>query len=93
MCKYHENFKIVLEALKRETQVHVPTEFREFLDSITCDQNKDECLLRECEQCASKCQDLYNFNDYDENKQVKWLQLTKKMDMLKRCVLKELSMT
>ncbi|XP_033120803.1 uncharacterized protein LOC117119932, partial [Anneissia japonica] len=45
-----------------------------FLDSITCNQDNDECLLRECNDCSSKCNELYSFDDLNKEDHAKWLQ-------------------
>lgn len=52
MCSYHENFRLILEALK--LYVDLPVTFREFIDLVTCDSNEKSCMNRECNTCKMK---------------------------------------
>lgn len=49
MCRYHENMRLILEALK--PYVGLPTSFKEFIDLVTCDSSKKSCMNRECDIC------------------------------------------
>lgn len=52
LCTYHENVRLLLEALKPHTGLH--TEFAGFIEQVTCDGTSKQCLLRECQSCVGK---------------------------------------
>ncbi|KAK3911351.1 Protein piccolo [Frankliniella fusca] len=47
VCQIHEDFKLVLNALK------IKDHYRELISSLVCDTNSRSCMLRLCDQCPS----------------------------------------
>ena len=52
VCPYHENIRLLLTALKGYTQLSV--DFRSFIDQVTCDSSKKECMSSVCATCSDK---------------------------------------
>ena len=51
VCSYHENVRLLLVALKDHTAL--ATEFRRFIDQITCNSDNKMCMSCECDECKS----------------------------------------
>jgi len=65
--------RLLLEALSS----HVPglsTNFREFLGSIVCDQDSDNCMTGKCQECHTKFATVYSVDDETANLPLKWFQ-------------------
>lgn len=52
VCLYHENIRLILEALKSHT--NFSTEFSTFVEQIVCSASKIDCMYSECSICANK---------------------------------------
>ena len=49
VCQYHENVRLLLEALKDHT--HLKSDFHGFIDQVTCDPSNKECMYSNCNEC------------------------------------------
>lgn len=49
VCQYHENVRLLLEALK--TRTSLKSDFHGFIDQVTCDPSKKECMYSNCNEC------------------------------------------
>ena len=56
VCVYHENVRLLLLALKDNTSL--ATEFHTFIDQVTCDSAKKECMSSSCADCRNL---IYDF--------------------------------
>ena len=52
ICPYHENIRLLLVALKSFTTLSV--DFHTFVDQVTCDSSKNECMSSKCAACRDK---------------------------------------
>ena len=55
LCKYHENVRLHLEALKA-AGLPVPTTFKEFISLCVCDQEAEGCMTGLCDNCPGLTQ-------------------------------------
>ncbi|XP_033095864.1 uncharacterized protein LOC117100325 [Anneissia japonica] len=77
ICKYHENVRLLLQAVKIATSAtNIQTEFRPFIDSITCNQENENCMYRRCDACVSKFDDVFSFPAAVEDTRISWYQWT-----------------
>lgn len=52
VCIYHENVRLLLNALK--TFTNLSTEFSSFINQIVCNPSEKACMYSECEDCHNK---------------------------------------
>lgn len=52
VCVYHENVRLLLQALKPSTQLN--QEFSGFINQVVCSPTLKDCMYSECETCANK---------------------------------------
>ena len=50
LCKYHENVRLLLQALNK-SGLNVPTSLRDFIAVIVCNQDNEKCMDGTCENC------------------------------------------
>ena len=76
LCKYHENVRLLLVAA-HQVVPQVPLGFREFISTIVCDQENEDCMFGNCEVSKSKFQENYtcSFTELEKN-EVSWFQWT-----------------
>ena len=68
---YHENVRLLLLALKEHTELC--TDFRGFIDQVTCDCTQKSCMSNECSACQNKLEDFTPENPDDAIKFHQWL--------------------
>lgn len=73
ICKYHENVRLLLDCIAKTVSGDIPTHFRDFIDTVVCDQDHEECMFRKCLQCCSKFEDTYCFPE-KADVEVEWIQ-------------------
>ena len=74
ICKHHENVRLLLVAAHHAVP-EVPLGFREFISTIVCDQENEDCMFGNCEICMNKYNEKYNFPELDDT-HVSWFQWT-----------------
>ena len=73
LCKYHENMRLLLESLR--SYIHgLPTGFHDFLETIVCNQDAEECMIGRCELCHNKFEDVYHVDDEVNVSNLTWYQ-------------------
>ena len=50
MCSYHDNDHRLFLALKEHKSFAV--DFRAFIDQVTCDSSRKECMSSDCDDCT-----------------------------------------
>lgn len=60
LCRYHENFRMLVEAIGSRV-LGVPKKSRAFLELVVCDIHSPTCMLtEECENCSVKWLEFMN---------------------------------
>ena len=82
LCTLHENIKLLLKAL--HTRTGIPIGYREFLENVTCDQEKEDCMTGRCNACRDMLRGFNpaNFIDRPETEPIvleQWEKIDKKM--------------
>lgn len=49
VCQYHENIRLLLEALKSHTSLK--SDFHGFIDQVTCNPSNKACMSSNCDEC------------------------------------------
>ena len=59
VCKYHQNIKLMIERAKLNTS------YRDMIDFLVCDIEKEECMLNDCKECPGPEALQILFNEID----------------------------
>lgn len=82
----------LLECINKTVPTGILTHFRDFVATVVCDQEKEECMFQTCAVCHSKFDDTYCFpEDGDsEIECIQWLSVEgKATKCVHRCTLEE----
>lgn len=71
VCKYHENIRLLLTALKSYS-TDLPENLSDFTDNLVCDSGLKQCMSQECPECKDKISQFAPSED--ENRPVKYQQ-------------------
>ena len=72
LCRYHENVRLLLQALHKAGMPIVSTDYKSFIENIVCDQSSEECMTGKCTNCPGI--QLLAPPDNLENKPLQWCQ-------------------
>lgn len=59
LCRFHENVRLLLESLRKYTELGITVSFRGFIETVVCDQESEECMYGKCETCKGKFDMVY----------------------------------
>ncbi|KAJ8041142.1 hypothetical protein HOLleu_11877 [Holothuria leucospilota] len=74
LCRYHENVRLLLECLNKSLSQNIETHFYDFLETIVCDQENEDCMLSKCDVCKDKFDEMYTIAEDESMQHVKWAQ-------------------
>ena len=82
VCSYHENIHLLLVPLSKHTSLTV--NFRGFINQITCDSSKKECMGSQCRDCAHLIESYAPSNAADTVRYQQWQHndKTEKVDII-----------
>lgn len=71
LCVTHTNLDLTLFTLKRAGIIDF-SNHQEMLNFLCCDRYKEECLLRECNNCKSRCLHYHEFDNSNVINHASW---------------------